>query len=429
MRNLARAWSALVVVGLGTLGCGDDVPIGQGTEGVSGSGGSVGGAAGSSTGGSGGGSTGGVGAVGGASGGSGGIAGSAGSGGIAGSAGSGGSGGSTTSCPVEATNVQFQIPTTDVHDVLVIGNDVFFTQGGASDGAIRRAPLATGQAQDFATAAIDTTTPKAFEGPDSLATDGTNLLWRSNSGKSVWKKPLAGGPSTLVVELPITPFPGQIGHQGGLATAASKVFWVQGPNPTGTSSTSYKIFSAPLAGGGSGTELLSYDSGETADVPFMPLSLLADSSGLYFSLYSAVKSKTVKTGLDGSNPTDLFGIGQQLADAGSNVLLTSGGFAWRLPKSGAAQDFMSIGLDQGTIFSISQGITESQGDTFVSIFGTLGDLGCCSCGWIYSVPTTATSATPTVIWSGQGRPTAVSAGAGYVVTADIDNDEILILKP
>lgn len=422
MRTLARAYTAYVVA-LGTLGCGDDVPIGRGNDGVVSDGGNVGGAAGSSSGGLGGAGGSGAGGSGGAhTGGGGGLAGSGGSGGTSGS-------GGATSCPVQTSNLIHQIAAPDVHDVLVVGSDVYFSQGGETDGMIRRAPLATGVATDFATLAIDSATPKAFQSPDSLTTDGTNLLWRSQSGKSVWKKPLSGGPSAPLVELSSNPFPPNAGLQGGLATGGGKVFWVEGPHSTGPTSVTYKIFSAPL-GGGAGTELLAYDSGSTADVPFMPLSLLADASGIYFSLWSGGGfSKTVKAGLDGSNPTEMFDIGQQLADAGANVLLTSGGFAWRLPKAGGAPEFTTQGLDQATVFAVSQGIAESQGETYVSLLGTIGTLECCSCGWIYSVPTTANLATPTVVWAGIGRPTAVSAGGGYVVSADIDNDEVLVLQP
>jgi hypothetical protein len=444
MRHQSLAWLC-VLSAFGGVACGSEVPIGKGDSNVNGSGGSgnaaSGGSAGSGAGagigaaaGEGGSAArdGGEGGSGGeaASGGTGGTGAVGGSGGVGGAGVGGGGTGGFTSCPVETSALVHQIAAPDVSDVLIVGSNVYFSQASATAGVVRRADLTSGVAVDFASIALDPASADAFVSPDSLASDGTNLYWRSDSGHGVWRKPIGGGSATLISKPSgSTPFAGSAGSHDALSVGQTEVFWVDGPHPSGTTSTAYRIYSAPRDGG-TAKQLFEYDSGQSGDVPFMPLSIFADASKLYFTLYSAVQSKTVQAGLDGSNPTDLFGIGHRIADGGANVFLTAGsGFVWRLPKDGSPIGIVTSGLSDAGYWGFSQAIALTGGQAITSESGTVGNLECCKCGWISTSPDNATTVTPKVIWAGVGGPGALDGAGGVVVAAERDTETVLVLKP
>lgn len=437
MRTLARACPVLVMA-LGTIGCGDDVPIGSGNDDISSDGGGATGGTGG-TGGNGGTSTGGVGNSSGsggssASGGSGGTAASGGSGGSAGSN-TGGAAGGTGACPTFDSKLLTKIPAPNAHDlVLASPTSLYWSETSTTKDAIYTATLPSGAPTLVADATLYPGIPDAFDAPDSLASDGTYLYWRVDEGTGVWRKPLAGGAPTKVASVTPSFTPGSSqGLNSVLAINATHVFWAHGPIPT-TPPAGYewRLLSAPLAGG-TATQIASFENSQSdPNVAYQPLALQPDGANLFFSLVAGGTSGALhRTNLDGSGSTELFATAQYLALSGADVLFTTGQIAWSVAKAGGSVDTLTLGLDETDVFQIHQGIAANQGQVYISSFGTTfsSGLGCCSCGWVISVPETGTLAEPDVVWAGTGRPGAIAVSDQYVVTVDIDNGEILVLTP
>jgi hypothetical protein len=132
---------------------------------------------------------------------------------------------------------------------------------------------------------------------------------------------------------------------------------------------------------------------------------------------------------DGSNATDLFDIGHYLIEVAGDVFMTSSGFVWRIPKAGGTTTFVTQGLDKAIYFDISQGITEYAGTLYVSTFGSLGTLECCTCGWVFSAKANDTAGSIVPLWAGTGRPTSIGVSPSFsgLAFADIDNDQVVVI--
>lgn len=442
-RNLAFTSATAVIA---ALACTNEVPIGEGQggsagsvggssgSGTGGSGGAVGGSAGSATGGSGGavGGSAGVGgsvAVGGSAG-----AGTGGSVGVGGSAGvgTGGSatGGGPATCPSDESFVTQKIAAPGISDVVVAGA-LYWSQNQLTNGSIHKLSAPNGASEELASAAKYPAQSAAFEQPDSMAQDGSYLYWRTKEGRSVWRMPLSGAsaPSEIATVSGIG-FGSFAGLHDVLTVSGDKIYWVQGPNPAGNNANEFVIYSAPKAGG-TATALKSYVSDPgNPDKPSQPISLDVDATSVYFGLLGAPgSSKLVKMATDGSSATDLFDIGHYLIELAGDVLMTGSGFVWRIPKAGGTPSLVTQGLDKSIHFDVSQGITEYAGTLYVSTFGTLGTLECCTCGWVYSAQATATNGSIVPLWSGAGRPTSIGVSPGFsgLAFADIDNDQVVVI--
>ncbi len=433
MRNLGCVCSVLVFA-LCSTGCGDDVPLGHGAEGANrdtgGTGGATGGSGGTGSGGSGAGGT----STGGASTGGTGTGGTGTGGTGTGGTAAGGTGGTTGSCPVLTKNLEDEIVAPDARDVAFVSDDVIvWSEAALVNGAIHHADLAQKTNGVLADSTLYPAATGAFDGPDSLATDGTYVYWRAESGRSVWRMPATGGAPVKIASVSGVVSGGEIGLHAVLALSQSEVFWVEGAEPTTPpAGVKYYIYSVPLAGG-TAKQLASFEN-DQVDVskPFEPLSIEPDGSNLFATVVAGSSSSgLVSLALGGGTPTKLSDLGQYLVTSGNNVLVTTGQMVFSLPKTGGAPTVVTMGLDQNEVFQIHQGIARGGGQVYVSSMGTTfsSGLDCCSCGWVLRAPENGNMAPAEVVWAGTGRPTSIAVGAKHIVTTDIDNGRVMILKP
>jgi hypothetical protein len=450
MRSKNFAWFSIGAAAV-TFACTNEVPIGQGqggSAGAAGSTGAVGGSSGSgaggslgAVGGSAGVGTGGVGGVGGsggvATGGVGGVGGAGGAatggsaGAVGGSAGvgTGGAGGGPAACPSDDSLVTQKIAAPGISDV-VVAEALYWSENQLTNSRIRRLASQGGVPEELASAAKYSAQSAAFEQADSMARDGQHLYWRTKEGRAIWRMPISGAEAPAqIASVSAIGFGTGAGQHDVLTVQGETVYWVQGPSPAGSNS-GYKLYSAPKAGG-TATELQSWQSSSSnPDLPFLPLSIDADATHVYVGLIAGPgASKLVQLGIDGSNPTDLFGIGHYLLELPGSVLMTGSGLLWRIPKSGGTAALVTQGLDKTQSVEFSQGIAEYAGNLYVGTHGTLGTLECCSCGWVWSAKASDTNGSIVPLWAGQGRPTALGVSPSFsgLAFADIDNDEVVVI--
>ena len=88
-------------------------------------------------------------------------------------------------------------------------------------------------------------------------------------------------------------------------------------------------------------------------------------------------------------------------------------------------------MDHNEYTTFGQAVTAVGSHVITTYLGTTmsSGLDCCHCGWVLRSAQQDTMATPSVMWSGTGRPTAVATDDGtFLATVDINNDELLILS-
>ena len=353
-----------------------------------------------------------------------------GSGGVGGAGGSAGTGG-TGSCPVQDANVLRIVSGWQPRDVVVSGQEVYFSDPTA--GEIVHFQMPSGQPEVVGSAALYPASTEAFDGPDSLAIEGNYLYWRAQEGSSVWRMPLTGATPSLIASVTAAfPSGSTVGLHDVIAVDAGKVFWVEGPEPFGVSDTEFRVHEAPVEGGAA-TLRASFTSDENdLDKPYQPLSLDADATDLFFSVYGPTQSVLMRMSTD-TGAAETFGpAGNHLTEAGTNVFSTSGSFVWRNAKDGSGITVVTTGLDPSEYHVIAQGIETTSTQVLTSYLGTTisSGMGCCSCGWIMASDQQDTGEDPMVLWSGHGRATAMSVDDGsFIAAVNLDDGEVLLLSP
>ncbi|MEZ4225728.1 MAG: hypothetical protein R3B13_32550 [Polyangiaceae bacterium] len=412
--------------------CGSDVPIGSGQSNVNGAGGGGQAGAAGSAGSAGEGARPGMGGAGGSGATSSGGAASGGASGSAGTSGSAGSGGSTATCPVDSSAVQRTIAAKGARDTLIVSNTVFFTETvSATDTIIRRVQLPGGAVEAFGSAAQFPAQASAFDATDSLVSVGGFLYWRAKSGNEIWRQSFAGGAPTLIASVTGSFAFSQYGTTDMLAIAGTDLYWAQGPEPVfnSVSDVEYTIYRAPI-GGGTPTKVTSYQSDGVNLPAFVPTSMHADSTDLWFSLTGAATSEVWRLPLAGGAAAKLPAAGSWIALTANDVLATAGPVLLRAPKSGSsAAAVWAVDTSSGYgLFGPS--VVVGNGSVYASYLATVvqGSTVIQGCSVILNAPASATMATPKFLWQGKGHLSGMSYSPGALAVT-VESDGVMILKP
>jgi hypothetical protein len=419
--------SILTSLGLALLvgGCGGQVPIGQGQNAVNSGG--TGGFAGS----------GGQGAAGAAAAGSGGTdsrggaggSGATGSGGTDAGGGSGGSGatGGGGNCPSVVAGHDTTIAAPNAAGIAASANDIYWTVRVPSGGAVQRADKANLTPETFASAANDPSQQDAFVEASPIRVAGSTVYWTSHAGIELWSQPESGGAPTALFDDTQATDTLNTTTAEVLAIYGGNVYWDEQVENGG--GTPRSIIRKMAVSGGTASELAHYDIDlQNPNLPATPLTMVADGSGLYYSLASSAGGPSLieKMALDGSSVQDFSTLGDQIAIDDANVYNADGDFVLLLPKSGGNQ--MLFQSDTSNESDTPQGIAEYDGALYVTADSDffVGGQWVQGCGTVRKIPIDGSPAT--VLWKGQGRPYAIAVDQGGVYWTDVDQKLVHVMK-
>lgn len=346
-----------------------------------------------------------------------------------GQAGTGGSGPSGT-CPVEGAGTTQTFPAAGGEVVALFAtNDAIYwsaNEGEVNDGkgSIHRLDRTTKLTTVVASAELSPSAePSAFHNLDSFAVAGDKLVWRTYQGGEVWTAPLAGGAPTPLYQNPVLTMPAAgygSNPTASLVVSSTHVYFVEAP--AGFERTN-RILAVPLAGG-EPSVLVSYPALGLDGSGSYPLDLALDPGGdtVFFTRYTSSAPDFVGAGGicrvaggDAEPTTIQDGIGARLAvDATRVFFATTTPAVLRRDKNGGAsgQVFGPAPNDASVLSSLAQHgesiVFTSAGQAFDPSSGATAS----GCGWVRKAAKAgASDQTPTVIWSGKGRPAAIAADA------------------